>query len=77
MKAKAGRAQLRELEGHGKDASFYSDQWALAKLGLGKAHLVLCVCVCGGVVATSTSAHLPLGPSQVLQEEAVIGQGLG
>lgn len=45
MKAKAGRAQLRELEGHGKDASFYSDQWALAKLGLGKAHLVLCVCV--------------------------------
>lgn len=76
MKAKAGRAQLRELEGHGKDASFYSDQWALAKLGLGKAHLVLCVCV-GGGVATSTSAHLPLGPSQVLQEEAVIGQGLG
>lgn len=75
MKAKAGRAQLRELEGHGKDASFYSDQWALAKLGLGKAHLVLCVCV--GGVATSTSAHLPLGPSQVLQEEAVIGQGLG
>lgn len=48
MKAKAGRAQLRELEGHCKDASFYSDQWAPAKLGLGKAHLVLCVCVWGG-----------------------------
>lgn len=72
LKAKAGRAQPMELEGHCKEYEFYSELisrpqawvWSLPS-----------VSVWWG--ATSTSVHLPWGHSQVFQEETVIGQALG